>query len=61
MVGPVLPVEGHLKLFDHEDVQVSGALHGVVDVEQAVFLPPCSRSEDGTPQKIRVLEKGEEI
>lgn len=48
MVGPVLPVMGHLKLLDHQNVQMSGALHGVVNVEQAMLLASRSRGEDRT-------------
>jgi len=48
VVGPVLPVEGHLKLLDHQDVQMSGALHGVVNVQQAVLLASRRRGEDWT-------------
>lgn len=56
MVGPVLPVVGHLKVLDHQDVQVSGALHGVIDVEQAVLLAPRRWRENGALQKVGVLE-----
>lgn len=48
MVGPVLPVVGHLELLDHQNVQVSGALHGVENVEQAVLLASGGRGEDRT-------------
>lgn len=56
MVGPVLPVEGHLELLDHQNVQMSGALHGMENVEQAVLLASCSRGEDRTLYQIGVLE-----
>lgn len=48
VVGPVLPVVRHLELLHHQDVQVSGALHGVENVEQAVLLAPRGRGEDRT-------------
>lgn len=48
VVGPVLPVVGHLELLDHQDVQVRGALHGVEKVEQPVLLAPRRRGEDRT-------------
>lgn len=48
VVGPVLPVLGHLELLDHQDVQMSGTLHGVENVEQAVLLPSRGRGEDRT-------------
>lgn len=57
MIGPVLPVVRHLKLLDHQDVQMSGALHGVEEVEQPVLLASRCRGEDWTLQKIRVLCK----
>lgn len=56
MVGPVLPVVGHLELLDHKNVQMSGALHSMENVEQAVLLASCSRGEDWTLQQIGVLE-----
>lgn len=58
VVGPVLPVEGHLKLLDHQDVQMTGALHRVVNVEQAVLLAPRGRGEDRTLQQVGVLGGG---
>lgn len=60
MVGPVLPVEGHLKLLDHQDVQMGGPLHGVVDVEQAMLLASCGRGEDWTFQPVWFLEDREQ-
>lgn len=57
MVGPVLPIEGHLKLFDHKDMQMRGTLHGVENVEKAVLLASGRRGEDRTLQKIRALKK----
>lgn len=48
MVGPVLPVVGHLELLDHQDVQVRGALHGMEKVQQAVLLASRCRGEDRT-------------
>ncbi len=56
MVGPVLPVVGHLELLDHQNVQMSGALHCMENVEQAVLLTSCSWGEDWTLQQIGVLE-----
>lgn len=32
VVGPVLAVQRHLILFDHEEVKVADALHGVEEV-----------------------------
>lgn len=55
VVGPVLPVVGHLKLLNYKDVQMSGALHGVEKVQQAVLLASCGWGEDWTLQKLRVL------
>lgn len=46
VVGPVLPVLGHLELLDHQNVQMSGPLHGMENVEQAMLLASCSRRED---------------
>lgn len=48
VVGPVLPVVGHLELLDHQDVQVRGALHGMEKVQQAVLLASRCRGEDRT-------------
>lgn len=56
MVGPVLPVVGHLKLLDHQDVQMCGSLHGMKNVEQAMLLASCSWGEDWTLQHIGVLK-----
>lgn len=56
VVGPVLPVVRHLKLFDHKDVQMSCALRGMENVEQAVFLASCGRGEDWTLEKVGVLQ-----
>lgn len=56
MVGPVLPVVGHLKLLDYQNVQMGGALHGMENVEQAMLLASCCWGEDGTLQQCRVLE-----
>ena len=57
VVGPVLPVVRHLVLFDHQNVQVVGALHGVEDVEQAMLLASSGRGEDGTLYACWVLER----
>lgn len=48
MVGPVLPVQRHLELLDHQDVQMGGAFHGVEEVEQAMLVASHSWGEDGT-------------
>lgn len=48
VVGPVFSVERHLKLLNHQDVQVSGPLHGVENVQQTMFLASRSWREDGT-------------
>lgn len=57
VVGPVLPVVGHLKLFDDQNVEVRGAFHGMEQVEQAVLLASCCWCEDWTFQHIRVLHR----
>lgn len=46
MVGPVLPVMGHFELLHHQNVKMSGALHSVENVEQAMFVASCGRCED---------------
>ena len=56
VVGPVLPVVGHLVLLDHQDVEVVGALQGVVQVEQAVLLAARGGGEDGALQPLGVLQ-----
>lgn len=51
VVRPVLPVQRHLKLLDHQDVQVRGAFHGMEKIEQAMLVASRGRGEDGTLQK----------
>lgn len=57
VVGPVLSVMRHLVLFDHQNVQMVGALHGVENVEQAMLLASSRRGEDGTLYNCGVLER----
>ncbi len=57
VVGPVFPVERHFMLLDHQNVQVLGPLHGVVDVEQAVLLTARGGCEDGTFQHAGLLSQ----
>lgn len=48
MVRPELPVQRHLALLDHQDMQMRGAFHGVEKVEQAMLVAPRGWGEDGT-------------
>lgn len=57
MVGPVFPVEGHFILLDHQNVQVLGSLHGMVDVEKPVLLAARCGCEDWTFQQARLLSR----
>ena len=36
---------------------MSGSLHGMKNVEQAMLLVACGRGEDWTLQQIRILQK----
>ena len=55
VVGPVLLVDGHLVLLDHQDVEVSSAVHGVEQVEQAVLVAPRGGHEDGALDAVGAL------
>lgn len=55
VIGPVLLVDSHLVFFDDQDVQVSGSVHGVVEVKQAVLVPTRGGREYGTLYTIGIL------
>lgn len=57
MVRPELPVQRHLALPDHQDMQMRGAFHGVEKVEQAMLVAPRGWGEDWTLYERRVLER----
>lgn len=57
MVRPVLPVVWHFKLLHHQHMEVSSALGGVENVEQAVLMASCGWSKDWALYKSRVLRK----
>lgn len=38
VVGPVLAVQRHFVLLDHQEVEVADAFHGVVEVQEAVLV-----------------------
>ena len=58
MVGPVLLINSHLVFLDHQDVEMGGAVHGVVQVEQAVLVAAGGWSEDWSLDAVWALEKG---
>lgn len=55
VVGPVLLVHGHLVLLDHQDVKVRRAVHGVVQVEQAVLVAAGGDGENWTLDAVWAL------
>jgi len=57
VVGPVLLVDGHLILLDDQDVEVGGALHGVEEVEEAVFVASRGGREDGALDAVGALRR----
>lgn len=38
VVGPVFAVQRHFVLLDYEEVKVADAFHGMVEVQEAVFV-----------------------
>lgn len=56
MVGPVLLIDGHLVLLDDQHVQVAGAVHGVVQVEEPVLVPAGRRGECRTLYDLPTLQ-----
>lgn len=55
MVGPVFTVEWHFILLDHKEVKVADAFHGMVEVQQAMFMTSTRWSEDRTLNCIKIL------
>lgn len=60
VVGPVLLVNGHLVLLDDQHVQVAGAVHGVEQVEEPVFVPAGRRGEGRAFYVLVTLGRGGE-
>lgn len=55
VVGPVLAVQWHFVLFDYEEVKVTDAFHGMVEVQEAVLMTSTGWSEDRTLDCIQIL------
>ena len=58
VVGPVFAVQWHLILFDHQQVQVADALHGVKEVQKSVLVATAGGGEDRALDHIQILLKG---
>lgn len=59
VVGPVLAVQWHFVLFDYEEVKVTDAFHGMVEVQEAVLMTSTGWSEDRTLDCIQILVRNE--
>lgn len=55
VVGPVFSVKWHFILLDYQEVQVADAFHGMVEVQESMFVTSTRWGEDRTLDCIQIL------
>lgn len=61
VVRPVLFIDSHFILLDHQDMQVRGSIHCMVQVKQTVLMTPCGWGEDWTLDAVWALQRYKEL
>lgn len=55
VIGPVFLIDSHLVFFDDQDVQVGGAVHGMIQVKQTVLMATRGGCKYWTLNTIMIL------